>query len=476
VDIQQKVLHSLNTNQISKNDLILLGVSGGPDSLVMAHVLHALNWNIALAYFDHQLRSQSTMEKAFVQQLSENHGVPFYSGKADIAGTAQHERKSIEEAAREKRYLFLFSTAQEINAKAVAVAHTADDQVETILMHILRGSGTRGLVGMQTYSVTAFHPNIPLVRPLLDVWREEIEEYCQQFSLSPKQDASNQDKTYLRNRIRHELIPELQSYNAGFKTNLLHMSDIIKEDWGFLDQRYGAIFNEIVDHTQNNQLQFSSVTFNQIPIGAQKAVLYHCLTKLNKTDEQMDHQTVLRLMEFINLQERKKHLSLPAQLHAFRKDEYIILTHSSFLPLEKSYPQCDGEYSFDRGKPFRIKIGNEIELEGTMRPKEAYRKPIPSDGFYWEAFMDAKRIKNQTLLVRRILAGERYTPLGMKGKQIKVSDLFINKKVPAQVRKSWPAIVDGSLIAWIPGFAPSHIYRIGEDTEEIYYLKLYIAK
>ena len=457
---------------MNNHDLILLGVSGGPDSVVMAYILHALNRKMVIVYFDHQLRAQSGSEEIFVQQMAEEYGVPFYSGKGDIAAVARQEKKTLEEAARDERYRFLFSTAQEINACAVAVAHTADDQVETILMHLLRGSGTRGLVGMRSYSITAFHPTIPLIRPMLNVWREEIEEYCRQNNLLTKQDASNLDKTYVRNRVRHELIPELQSYNSGFKTNLLHMRDIVKDDWEVLDQYYQEMFNNIVDRTKKDDIRFSSSEIQQLPYGTQKAVLYLCLTTMNKTDTEIENQTVQRLLDFVHQNKTRKHIELPAQMHAFRKGDTIILTPSQTLPLDGKYPYCDGEHSCDLNKPFHISLGNKSELKGETVAKKEYQIPVSVNGLYWDAFLDAACFQNTVLHIRSLRAGDRYMPLGMDGKSMKVSDLLINKKIPAQVRKTWPVIMDGSTIVWIPGFAPSHPYRVRESTQEILHLTI----
>lgn len=475
MDIQQIVYNSLTASRLNNHDLILLGVSGGPDSVVMAHTLHALNWKMAIVYFDHQLRSQASLEKTFVKQMAEQYAVPFYSGKGDITAIARQKKKSLEEAAREERYHFLFSKAQNINACAVAVAHTADDQVETILMHILRGSGTRGLVGMKAHTITTFHPTIPLMRPLLNVWREEIEDYCRQYNLTTKQDASNLDKTYFRNRIRHELIPEMQSYNAGFKTNLVRMGNIVKDDWEVLDQYYQDIFNGIVDHSKKDHIRFSSSEIQKLPYGSQKAVLYLCLTKIDKTDAEIENRTVQRLLDFVLQGGQKKHLQLPAQIHAFRKGDIIILAPSQTFPLDRHYPRCDGEQSCDLEESFHISLGNKSDLKGEIATRKDYQAPASMNGLYWEAFLDVACFQEAVLHIRSIHTGDRYLPLGMNGQSIKVSDLFINKKIPAQVRKTWPVILDGSTIVWIPGFAPSHEYRVNETTQKILHLTVLLS-
>ena len=156
--------------------------------------------------------------------MAEERGLSFVLGCTDVSALAEEQKLSIEEAARVARYRFLFEQARQLKAQAVAVAHNADDQVETVLMHLLRGAGLGGLKGMPYRAILpVWDEAIPLVRPLLGVWRSEIEVYCRQHSLEPIEDASNQDTTFFRNRLRHQLLPTLQEYNPqGQRTALAH--------------------------------------------------------------------------------------------------------------------------------------------------------------------------------------------------------------------------------------------------------------
>ena len=197
---------------------LLIGVSGGPDSLCLAHALHALHYHLLIAHFDHHLRPESSTEARMVQDWSAANRLPFLLGEGDVRSFAKTQRLSIEEAARTLRYRFLFAQARQHQAQAVAVAHNADDQVETILMHLLRGAGLSGLKGMLPVSLNeGWDETIPLVRPLLGVWRKDIEDYCTTQHLAPNLDASNDDTTYYRNRLRHQLVPHLETYNPQIR-------------------------------------------------------------------------------------------------------------------------------------------------------------------------------------------------------------------------------------------------------------------
>ena len=198
---------------LSRDQIIVVGVSGGPDSLCLADALHRLGYPIWIAHFDHQLRPASSTEAAQVREFARVRGIPFELASQDVAAFARQNTLSLEEAARITRYRFLFATARDVDAQAVAVGHTADDQVETVLMHLLRGAGLAGLKGMRLHNqVIEWDEHIPLVRPLLETWRGDL-GILYRHALNPVFDPSNQDPTFFRNRLRRELIPYLENYN-----------------------------------------------------------------------------------------------------------------------------------------------------------------------------------------------------------------------------------------------------------------------
>ena len=196
--------------KLTRDRPILVGVSGGPDSLCLMESLRQEGYSVIVAHFNHQLRPDSDVEANSLEKTVSRKNIPSIFDSGDVRGYAESEGLSIEEAAREMRYRFLFEQARDCNAQALAVGHTADDQVETVLMHFLRGAGLTGLKGMTYRSfLPAFDERMPIVRPLLDIWREETVVFCAANGLRPYYDPSNDSLNFLRNRIRHLLIPHL---------------------------------------------------------------------------------------------------------------------------------------------------------------------------------------------------------------------------------------------------------------------------
>lgn len=469
----QVVLSSLG---YEPDDNLLVGVSGGPDSLVLADVLHKLGWQFAIAHFDHQLRPSSQTEREMVGDFAASLGVPFYYGSGDIATLAAKEKKGLEEKAREARYTFLFRTAQGMGAKAVVTAHNADDQAETILMHILRGSGLDGLTGMRQESLTSFHPQIQLVRPLLYVWREEIEAYCKQHDLQPVIDESNQDIQYLRNRVRHELIPELESYNVAVKQNLVRLAEILQDDRDYLEADYDRGYQQVVTKSERDFLSIDLVSFSTLHPAAQKAVLKKSLHTLLPSEKQVEYSMIAQILEFVAEPPQKKHITLAAALHAFTRDKEMILTRQAVLPLEHVYPHCQGEIEIPISSSFKTELAPGCVLIGNVLPVDEYLQPKAVEGFFLECYLDLDSFTSDTINIRASKPGERYAPLGMRGNSMKISDLLVNKKIPVSARAAYPILLEGGSIIWIPGFQPAHAYRIVPETTRLLHLRVVLTR
>ncbi len=463
----------LESAGFSPDDLLLVAVSGGPDSLVLAHVLHSLKWKIALAHFDHQLREQSAADCQFVKETADSFKVAFYAGREDVQLKAGQEKRSIEDAARAYRYGFIFDTAEKIGAKAVLTAHTADDQIETVLMHLIRGSGLRGLAGMQLSAISEFHPRIPLVRPMLTVWREDIEKYCRENRLNPVQDASNQEVTYFRNRIRHELIPDLETYNPAVKDNLLHLTEIVQDDWSFLEKQYTQLFEKLFIQKNPDSISISVKELQKLDKGAQKALMVRGLNFImQQPQDQVEYRTIDAILQFMLQPTKTNHITMPAHCHAFLEKDHLIFTRFSQVPFFRDFPQCSGTQTIPTDGSFEIKISPCFKLSGRFESMDQYQQPELEEGFLWECYLAAENISGRKAVVRAFRSGERYAPLGMDGKEIKVSDFFTNKKIPVPIRKNWPLVLVEDEVAWIPGFQPAHTFRFQKDTGRVWHLQL----
>ena len=216
---------------IQPDDTIIIGVSGGADSVFLLSIMYNLGFRLVVAHFDHQLRNSAKTDLKFVENLASDFGLQFELGSADVKSYAIQNQKSIEEAARILRYKFLIQTAQHYNSKFVMVAHNADDQVETVLMHFFRGSGLNGLTGMRPKKVIQeFHPDIFIIRPMLSIWRVEIEEYLRLNNIDFCLDETNLDSKFARNKIRNDLLPILTDMFPNIKSKVWNTSNIL--NWG----------------------------------------------------------------------------------------------------------------------------------------------------------------------------------------------------------------------------------------------------
>ena len=221
--------------RLDKSKPIIVGVSGGPDSLCLMEILRRAGYRIIVAHFNHKLREAADSEANAVEQTSARLMIPSVIESADVGIYAAANGLSVEEAARNLRYRFLFTQAHRLKAQAVAVGHTADDQVETVLMHLIRGTGLAGLKGMWYRTILPiFDADIPIVRPLLDAWREETVAYCAVNGLRPHYDPSNDLLNFLRNRLRNILIPTLETYNPKFRESVWRTVQSLNSDYAIL--------------------------------------------------------------------------------------------------------------------------------------------------------------------------------------------------------------------------------------------------
>ncbi|MDX1438165.1 MAG: tRNA lysidine(34) synthetase TilS, partial [Anaerolineales bacterium] len=262
-DLQSEVLRSLMDDAgLSLDQLILVGISGGPDSLCLFDLMADAGWNIAAAHLDHSLRPGSAHEARVVREWVEARSIPFYSETRDVRAHAGQNKLSLEEAARDLRYAYLFELAGSVGAAAVAVGHHADDQVETVLMHFLRGSGLRGLRGMQATGYLAqYSPRIPLVRPLLNVWRSQILAYCREKAFVPIEDETNLDPSMMRNRIRLELVPELESYNPRIREIISRSAKVFAGNEQLLDEYLQNTWDLAVAGAAESWIRFDAQKF-----------------------------------------------------------------------------------------------------------------------------------------------------------------------------------------------------------------------
>jgi tRNA(Ile)-lysidine synthase len=456
-----------------KDRPIIVGVSGGPDSLCLLETLRQAGYLVVVAHFDHQLRLESSEDARMVEKTASRLMLGSHYGSADVRAYAEQEKLSIEEAARNLRYHFLFKLARERNAQAVAVGHTADDQVETILMHFMRGSALNGLKGMSYRSIIkSFDPEIPIVRPLLNMWREETVVYCAANGLRPQYDSSNASIDFQRNRIRHLLIPNLESYNPKFREVILHMSHSLKGDYALLMELLETAWQETVMEVDENSVTFDANLLSNCSVGLQRNLIKHAMQAISPAVD-VTYATLERAVAMINNPVHSSaRVDLKGGLRLLREMNHLyVCTLDAELPFNL-WPQLTGMTSVT------VPVPGQIELVGGWRfncerwglhmlaREQAERNEDP-----FQVWVDVKNLsKPLRLRVRR--QGDQFAPFGLDGHSQKLSDFFVNVKMPQRARENWPLLCAGDEIIWVPGYRPAHAYRLTETTKSVLYFSL----
>ncbi len=449
----------------------MIGVSGGADSLCLLHLAAGVpNLRLIVAHFDHRLRQGSDREAEFVGSVAGKLKLPFMSGGADVAAYAADHGLSLEESARVLRYRYLFAQARDAGASAVAVGHTADDQVETILMHFLRGAGLAGLKGMRGRTLLPeFDPGIPLVRPILHLWRHETEAYCREHALQPVQDPTNADETYFRNRLRHSLILELEKYNPRVKETLLRTAAALAGDHETLTEVVEAAWLRTLVKAETSQVTLSAPVLETMPRGLRRNILRKAMESLRPNLRNLDFEILERAANFIqagnhphNTTGGTRQIDLSAGLHLYQEGDAILMAGleadlpRSHWPLMAGLRAVQFNGSVHLNEHFSLSA-DEVEIGMA-------RAAAPENGDSFTAWLDADLVGG-VLTVRTRRAGDGFSPLGMEGKTVKLQDFYINVKLPRRARAGWPLVCAGEQIVWVPGFRLAHPFRITEKTQ-----------
>ncbi|MGN1327390.1 MAG: tRNA lysidine(34) synthetase TilS [Clostridia bacterium] len=251
--VRDKILETVEKyNLIEKDDVLLVAVSGGPDSMCLLDNLVNLKERlqikeIVVAHLNHLIREEAKSETEYVEEYCKNKNIKCFVKFVDVIKIAQEEKIGVEEAGRKERYAFFDEIANKVSANKIVIAHNLNDNAETILMHILRGSGISGLCGIKPYREGKF------IRPLIKCERSEIEKYCEEEHLNPKYDKSNEDNSYTRNRIRNELIPYIKKeFNPNIIETLDRLSELITDEENYMEQVVAKEYNEILIKNENN--------------------------------------------------------------------------------------------------------------------------------------------------------------------------------------------------------------------------------
>jgi tRNA(Ile)-lysidine synthase len=425
-----QIIHQQNL-QIKDNTL-LIAVSGGVDSLALLHLLVQLrerfNLHLHAATLDHSLRPDSTDDAAFVQSLSQKWDVPFSSKQVNVQALAQSQQIGIEAAGRQARYDFLADVARKIDTKLILTAHHADDQSETVFMHLLRGTGIQGLIGMRPEVVLPDHPDLILLRPLLSFRRQQIEAYCTQYALEPRLDQSNFNTDFLRNHVRHDILPRLRQLNPQFDSILNQLADIVSVEQDYMQQQSDTLLKPHIQLGETVLIKRSTfLTWH--PALQRRAIL----SAIQYLQVETSYQHIQHAIDLATNGKQGAIAQFPNHIHLRIDYDMLKIEHARQpAPLGK-YLQIQGEYS--------VKIPGETKLENW--------KLIASNQFLPDSDAQLCIPDDAMLGLRTRRAGDRLKPMGMKGHSQKLKKWLIDHKIPQNVRDSLAILTVNDTIAAI---------------------------
>ena len=491
--LEQRVLGFIQQHHlVSGGDKLLAAVSGGPDSVCLLHILVKLQDELGIrlhvAHLNHQLRgAESEADAEYVADLSRQLGIPATIEGRDVKGYQKQKRLSLEETAREVRYSFLAQVAGSIGTERVAVGHTMDDHIETILMHLIRGTGTRGLRGLQPVTLWQSAANrLTIIRPLLEISHQETEDYCHQHQLMPRLDASNLSLSPLRNRIRQQLLPLLESYNPRVAEALLRTGRIASDDIDFLDEQIARLWDEVVQE-QEKTIILDKERFDQMPAALKRYLLRASAEKLLGSAKDIEMRHIEEMMSLATKPAGKR-LSLPGGLiFSIEYNQYRLT--SDFAALSP-IPRLEGEAQLNipgqtlipgwrieatiidpstvKGKPEGANAPSEIITPlPLIKGKGTQGMGLIKNDF--TTYLDLAKTGDR-LLVRPRQRGDRFQPLGMSQPK-KVGEFMIDAKIPQAWRGQIPIVCSPEHILWVVGWRTDERAKVTDNTKQILCLK-----
>ena len=454
---------------IENGETVLVAVSGGADSLALLYGLHALrsqlNCKFHVVHLNHCLRPEADADATFVQQHAAHLGMPWTIQRMEVPRLVKQWKLSVEAAGRKARYQFYESVCTQVNATKVALGHQQDDIAETVLMNLIRGSGTAGLKGIAPVRDTKF------IRPLVGSTRQQIEAFLTSIGVTPRQDTTNTDINYLRNRVRHGLIPQLaREYNPNIKTGLSRTAGVLGAESEYLDTVARKALEACRIHSTHTNVVLDRVKFRQYHIALQRRMLRQSVSEMlgDMSDLYFAHSEAM-----LNLVERDAPntvLALPNDVRFRRAYQQLIFERKSVDMESFAYPVTTV------GKTSIAILNTEITAElGDVESSETLALP---DGKF-EAIFDYDTLRKVfakpssekvPLTVRNRQQGDRFQPYGMQGTK-KIKDFLIDAKVPRSERDSIPLLVCGDEILWIIGYTTSEFFKIKSDTRQYLYLR-----
>jgi tRNA(Ile)-lysidine synthase len=509
IPLEARVLESIHRHHLlEKPGRIVVAVSGGPDSVCLLHVLlnlkETLNIDIHIAHLNHQLRGvDSRRDAQFVSGLARSSGIPYTIAERDVRRFRDEHHLTLEEAAREVRYAFLLEVVKAVSADVMAVGHTRDDNVETILLHLIRGTGTRGLRGLQPasrwLSSTNSIGNMTVVRPLYDITREETAGYCREHNLAFRIDRTNLSVSLLRNRIRLKLLPELRHYNPKIDDALLRMAQTAGDEFDFFQKESSRLWRKIAEERHN------TIILNKRKLLRQSTALQRYLLRmsLEKTIGNLKDIETRHVEDMLHALRKRSGTTivLPDGLVFAVEYNRFLITHdpAALCPFpalkEESCINVPGETDIPgwhitaKILPFSVlgsKNTSTPDNIGLLLSQRAYPEGVTlslsrmesglvegvskrdfttSEGIRFSACFDFDKV-GEKITVRSYQTGDRFQPLGL-GQSKKVGQFMVDARIPRWWRDRVPVISSSQHIIWVAGWRIDDRVSIADTSKNI---------
>ncbi|MEW6143324.1 MAG: tRNA lysidine(34) synthetase TilS [Chloroflexota bacterium] len=463
--LQERALTYIQHHALIKpGDCIVVAVSGGADSVCLLNILNSLRDRIDIklhiAHLDHGLRGAEGQKDAnYVKLLTSDLGLPATIGRADVRAWQTKIHSSLEEAAREARYRFMAQVAQKAGAAAVAVGHTFDDHVETVLLHIIRGTALAGLQGLQpsTNLTFAHKTHLRIIRPLLTITREETTDYCSSRNLNPRTDASNIDQRYLRNRVRLELLPLLRRVNPEIDRTIARLAKAASEAYSLLQNQTMDVWPRIA-RMGKKSVVLDRARMLAEPTAIQSELVRMAIIKLLGESRDFAARHFEAVIQMFSSPAGRT-LNLPHQIQAVARYDSVILKIGTagecpFPPLKKIT---------------RFKIPGITTLPGwqIMATVSGRGWRIRQNPLTAVFDMDAT---GDRLTISARQPGDRFQPLGMPLPK-KLQDFMVDSHIPREWRDNIPLVRSGNDIIWVVGYQVGHQFRVMPATKKFLTLR-----
>lgn len=451
IDIVRKVIRE----RVPSSARVAVGVSGGADSMALLHMLHELRqeapFSLYAIHVNHGLRGEeSDGDEQVVRNFCEHLGVPLAVERPDVKRLSDENGWSTEMAAREARYHAFHERAAEVKADILMLAHHKDDQAETVLLRVLRGTSISGLAGIP---MEREWENIRILRPLLQVNRHMLEQYCEKHMIFYRDDSSNASTVYLRNKIRLQLLPQLETeYNPRIRESLVQLADIAAQEDKLLRSMATESLEQVLIAREPQGVILDKGGLLDLPVALQRRVITLILEYLSDSTTWWGAIHVQQILHLAGSESPSAQLQLPGSMTARR--EY-----------HRLHIEAGADLSLVSLTPVPIQIPG-ITYYGDWVLDARHEEPSVTVKNSWVAAFDADVLEGRSFYIRSRKSADRFRPIGMTGSK-KLKDLFIDWKIPRQMRDRWPLVMVDDAIAWVVGIQRADIAVVTEQTRRV---------